>query len=87
MVKGSLACILRDTAVYTRPVGVTDQVGAVRHHAGFARQDEHCLILSDPWDWEATPDIGVSNPWSQILLGGQVVWVKNHCIAPLVHVA
>jgi len=84
MVKGSLARIAGDTTVYTQPVGVTDQTGAIRHHAGFVRKGEHCMVLSDPCDWKATPDLGFSGPWTQILIGGQVVWLKNHYVTTLV---
>jgi len=84
MPKGGLACIAGDTAVYTQPVGVTDQVGAIRHHAGFVRKGEHCMVLSDPSDWKSTPDLGISGPWTQVLLGGQVVWVRSHYVTPLV---
>ncbi len=85
MVKGSLACVLGDTTTYTRPVGVTDQVGAIRHHAGYARKGEHCLVLSEPGEWKETPELGISGPWTQILHGGQVVWVRNNYIGALVH--
>lgn len=84
MEKGSLAAILGDTVIYTRPVDINDQRGAIQHHAGFVRKGEHCMVLSDPGDWKATPDLGFSGPWTQILLGGQVVWVKNYYVGPLV---
>lgn len=84
MEKGSLAVILGDTVVYTRPVDINDQRGAIQHHAGFVRKGERCLVLSDPGDWKATPDLGFSGPWTQILLGGQVVWVKRYYVGPLV---
>ena len=86
MVKGSLACIVGDTITYTQPVGVTDQIGAVRYHAGFVRKGDLCMVLSDPGDWKEMPDIDFSNsnPWTQILLGGQVVWVKSRDLTPLV---
>jgi hypothetical protein len=84
MEKGSLAAILGDTVIYTRPVDINDQRGAIQHHAGFVRKGERCLVLSDPGDWMATPDLGFSGPWTQILLGGQVVWVKRYYVGPLV---
>jgi hypothetical protein len=87
MEKGSLATFVGDTIVYTQPIGVTDQVGAIRHHAGFARKGEHCLVLSKPGEWKETPELGISGPWTQILLGGQVVWARNHYLAVLMTAA
>ena len=84
MLKGSIVCILDNTPVYSQPVGVTDQLGAIMHHAGLAIKGQNALVLSNPADWEATPHLGFSNPWTQILLGGQVVWVKNHYIGVIV---
>jgi hypothetical protein len=83
MEKGSLAAILGDTVIYTRPVDINDQRGAIQHHAGLVRKGERCLVLSDPGDWMATPDLGLSGPWTQILLRGQVVWVKRYYVGPL----
>lgn len=83
MVKGDLASISLGTAIYDQPVAVGDQVGGIRHYAGLAQKDQTCVVLSDPDDWKSTVDLGISGPWTQILLGGQVVWVKSYYVGPL----
>jgi hypothetical protein len=84
MVKGSLVVLRDGGAFYTQPVGINDQVSAVRHHAGFGRNNQHGVVLSDPDDWKKTPNLDWSTPWSQILTEGRVVWVRNHYIETLV---
>ena len=84
MAKGDLVCTSQGTAIYDRPVGVNDQVGALDAVMGFVQKGQTCVILSDPDDWKATPLIDWSTPWSQVLLGGRVVWVKSYFLAPLV---
>jgi hypothetical protein len=60
-------------------------VAAVRHHAGFGRNNQHGVVLSDPDDWKKTPNLDWSTPWSQILTEGRVVWVRNHYLTEVVH--
>ncbi len=84
MAKGDLVCISQGTAMYDQPVSINDQVGGISHYAGLAEKGQTCVILSDTDDWKATPFIDWSSSWSQVLLGGRVVWVKSHFLAHLV---
>jgi hypothetical protein len=84
MLKGSLVVLRQGEALYDRPVGISDQVGAIRHHAGFGGINQCGVVLSDPDDWKKTPNMDWSNRWSQILTEGRVVWVKSRWLTPLV---
>jgi len=84
MAKGDLVCISQGTAMYDQPVSINDNVDGIRHYVGLAEKGQTCVILSDPDDWKATPFIDWSSSWSQVLLGGRVVWVKSHFLAHLV---
>jgi hypothetical protein len=84
MEKGSLVVLRQGGAFYTQPVGINDQVSAVRHHAGFGRINQHGLVLSDPDDWKKTPNLDWSTPWSQVLTEGRVVWVKSQWLTEVV---
>jgi len=84
MLKGSLVVLRQGEALYDCPVGINDQVGAIRHHAGFGRINQRGVVLSDPDDWKKTPNMDWSNRWSQILTEGRVVWVKSRWLTPLV---
>ena len=84
MLKGSLAYVLVDTPIYDHPVGIDDPGAAIRHYSGLARRGQHAMVLSDPDEWKSMSLRGWSNPWSRVLLEGQVVWVATRYIDALV---
>jgi hypothetical protein len=81
MMKGDLVTVLGGAPVYTLPVGIEDQLGAIRHYAGMTMKGQPAVILSDPDDWKAALERVSSADWTQILLGGQVVWLQSHFIS------
>jgi len=77
MAKGDLVTVLGGAPVYTLPVGIEDQTGAIRHYAGMTRKGQPAVILSDPDDWQAILGMVSNADWTQVLLGGGVVWIQT----------
>lgn len=85
MLKGNLVCFLVDSPIYDQPVGVNDQIAAIRHHAGIVQRGQHAMVLSEPDDWKTTPrGGGWFHPWSKVLVEGRVAWVTSHFLEALV---
>ena len=84
MEKGDLVYVLVDTPIYDHPVGIGDPEAAIRHYSGLATRGQHAVVLSEPDEWKTTSLRGWSNPWTRVLLEGQVVWVGSRYLESLV---